>query len=56
MAGGSSIKTKIVMEIMSFTGKNMARQEKVFGCFDFSNTVTHGSCRFLELMTEFKLT
>ena len=36
--------------------KNWQCKKKVFNCFDFSTTVTHGASTIFELMTEFVLT
>ena len=44
------------MEIISFTGKELETQEKMFSCFDFTITATHGFYTVSEVMTEFKVT
>ena len=38
------------MEILCFTEKEWQYKKKVFNCFDFSTTVTHGAYTTFELM------
>ena len=43
------------MEIMSFTGKELATQEKVISCFNFNTTATMGLKQCLNLRRNLRL-